>query len=64
MNKVVDGTWTRCQECPNFIPTIDTTVYYADNKTAMTYVVVLCEHHELCRNIEKYLKEGGKDEKN
>ena len=64
MIRIVDGTMLRCQECPNFIPAIDTTVFYADEKTSTTHVMVICEHHDLCKNIEKYLTEGCKNGKN
>lgn len=60
MFKIVDDTMLRCQMCPNFIPIMDTTVCHTDGKALKTYVKVRCEHHELCRSIEKYLLEDCK----
>ena len=48
----------KCQNCPNFTERVVVDKRYADNKIFDTNIHIFCEHANLCRDIECYLKEG------
>lgn len=60
MIEIIDGTLTRCQECPNFMPVIDKATFYTYGKPSTTHDRVICAHHYVCNSIEKYLPEDCK----
>lgn len=48
----------KCQNCPNFMERVTVNKRYADNTMYDTNIHIFCEHTNLCRDIEYYLRGG------
>lgn len=45
-----------CQNCPDFEPTVDKELSYADNKVVYSLMTVCCKNASRCERIYKHIK--------
>lgn len=46
----------KCQDCPMCSPETTCNKFYGDNKVVVTVISVYCANHDICDEIELYLR--------